>query len=511
MPTQPQVTPTNDKFWTNRHNTFIQAIDNLFDIANGDTGNSVNDYNATTVAIQQLIARAVTEKKAIRALGGGWSFTKVAATDGWLINTKQLNMAFTLTVGSVAPQYKGQAGQLLFAQCGMSIQELNTYLKNTGKSLKTCGASNGQTLVGAFSTGTHGSAIDIGATPDFVTGLHIILSAEKHVWLERASYPVVSDSFVKKLNTELLRDDELFNAAVVSFGSFGFIHGAMIETEPVYLLECYRLRLPLDESMKYIMQTLDFSDAVSLPHGNERPFHFQVVIDQYDVAGGTFCTVMYKRPYKNNYPAPGIEDPTTAGPGDDVPAFLGKVTDLLPVVTALMVNELVKKSYTLYNNIQGTCGEIFTNNNIRGRVLSTALGIPINFAGQVNDLLIRLNGDHGPFTGIFSYRYVKKSSATLAFTKYDHTLILELDGVESAITRNFYEVVWAELEKAGIPYTFHMGKIGNLDPVKMRKIYGADVDRWIAARNKLLPVASMNLFNNQTLKDWGLDIITSSF
>ena len=49
-------------------------------------------------------------------------------------------------------------------------------------------------------------------------------------------YPVASDDFVQWLGAELIRDDDMFNAAVVSFGSFGFIHGIMLETEPICLL-----------------------------------------------------------------------------------------------------------------------------------------------------------------------------------------------------------------------------------------------------------------------------------
>src|SRR6186997_2810 len=118
MPTQPTITPTNNKTWTNRHNTFTQSIDNLFDIANGKTGVAINDYNATTAAIQAFIGKAITANKTIRALGGGWSFSKVAATDGWILDTKQLNMLFTVRSTSISPQYTGNQDQLLFAQCG---------------------------------------------------------------------------------------------------------------------------------------------------------------------------------------------------------------------------------------------------------------------------------------------------------------------------------------------------------------------------------------------------------
>ena len=501
----PLLTPTNNRSWTNRHETFTQDIDNLFNVSNPNTGSVLNDYNTTTLTIKQLLTAGLEQGKSVRALGGGWSFTKVATTDGWMVDTKRLNMAMNIRESSVSSAYLGDKSQLLLAQCGMSVQELNNVLEGSGRALKTCGASNGQTIVGAFSTGTHGSAIDLGATQDFIVGLHVIVSPAHDIWLERASYPVVSDAFVAKLNTTLVRDDELFEAVVVGLGSMGFIHSVMLETEPKYLLECYRIPVDLDNSLKHIMQTLDFSGVSQLPHGSERPFHFQVVIDPFDNAAKSIVTVMYKRSYTSDYEKPQVDDPGAAGPGDDVPAFLGKITDSIPFLTPLIVSQLVKRSYKLYRNIRGTCGEIFTNNNIRGKVLSTALGIPVEFALQVNDILMEVNRSDGPFTGIFSYRYTRKSGATLAFTRFDHTLVLELDGVESAITRRFYDVVWQALEDAGIPYTFHWGKINNLDAEKTRRMYGNDLDRWLSARNELLPPEMRDVFSNDTLRDWGLD------
>jgi len=69
----------------------------------------------------------------VRALGGGWSFSPVAATDGIIINTKPLNYGFTLAQ-SAHPQYRGDPASLFFAQCGMSISELNHNLRSAGKS-----------------------------------------------------------------------------------------------------------------------------------------------------------------------------------------------------------------------------------------------------------------------------------------------------------------------------------------------------------------------------------------
>ncbi|MES2777196.1 MAG: FAD-binding protein [Bacteroidota bacterium] len=504
MLTKPLIKPTNLKSWTSRHATFTQKLDNLLEMRNGDTGNVTEDYNAMTRIILDLVGKAIKANVRIRALGGGWSFTKVAATEGWLLDTKQLNMVFNIGKASVSTAYKGSNTNLVFAQCGNSVKELNDFLRTKNKSLKTSGASNGQTVVGAFSTGTHGSAIDFGSTPDFITGLHIVVSKDRHVYLERASYPVVSTAFIQKLQTELIRDDELFNAALVSFGSFGFIHGVMVEAEDLYLLECYRQRLPIDATLKKLMETLDFSKANFLPYKTERPFTFQALINQYDLDGGAYITTMYKRPYHTNYTPPPVNT-EKAGPGDDLPTFIGKLTELVPVVTSVIVNLLVKSSYTLINKEQGTLGEIFYNTDTRGKVLSTALGIPISAVNQVTDILIELNKKHGPFAGILSYRYVKKTEALLGFTKFGHTCILELDGVESSGTKKFYDIVWKELEARNIPFSFHWGKINNLNVTRVKKIYGTDRDKWLAARNKLLPPTSMAIFTNQLLTDMGLD------
>jgi FAD/FMN-containing dehydrogenase len=154
------------------------------------------------------------------------------------------------------------------------VRQLNEYLQQRGRSLKTAGASNSQTIAGAFSTGTHGSAVRVGAMQDFVVGLHLIVGEDRHIWLERASYPVVSDRFIERLGAEPIRDDTLFNAALVSFGGFGIIHAAMIETEPIYLVEAHRQRVPLGDALKHTIDTLDFSEA-PVPHPARRRTTFK--------------------------------------------------------------------------------------------------------------------------------------------------------------------------------------------------------------------------------------------
>jgi FAD/FMN-containing dehydrogenase len=500
---------TGNKSWTNRHETFTQVIDNLYNLGNNNSGNVLADYNDATQSIQKIIKEAVDANKQLRVLGGEWSWTKIAAATGILLNTKSLNLSFQIGAGNVSKNYTKLPADLYFAQCGNSVKELSDRLRTTNRSLKTTGASNGQTIVGAMSTGTHGSAIDVGSVPDYVVGLHIIVSPTRHVYLERKSYPVVSDSFVKALNAELVQDDGLFNAALVSFGCFGFIHGVMIETVPLFLYQCYRLRMPMDNDLFLLMETLDFTNTkIKLPFGKERPYHFQTLINPYETNGAN-VTVMYHRPYKAGYTPPSMSPGIR--PGDDAPAFIGNITDAVPNAVPILVNKLIAASYAPYNNMWGTHSEIFTNTDIHGKVLSCALGVSLDRVGKVRQLLMDINKTSGPFAGVFAFRFVKGTMATLGFTRFPETCVIELDSVLSKESYKFYNSVWDELVRQNIPFTFHWGKILQLDAIKIRTMYTDQrVNNWLAARKTLMQdEGSMRAFTNESMQLWGLDGIAA--
>ena len=495
---------TGQQLWTNRHQTFTQRIADLYDLGNENTGNTLADYNDATAGLQKLIAEAIVANRPMRALGGEWSWTKIAATTGVLLNTKPLNLSFRINKGNVSALYPHQPEDLYFAQCGVSVKELNNRLRQHNRSLRTSGASNGQTIAGAISTGTHGAAIDVGAVQDFVVGLHIIAGPSKHIWLERKTYPVVSDDFAVKLQTTIVRDDELFNAALVSFGSFGIIHGVMLETDPLFLYEAHRIKVAIDDRLFHTMQTLDFSNA-GLPNGAERPYHFQVFINPYDTTRQAFINVMYKRPFGPYTPFPPF--PTGIGPGDDAPSFIGRITDTVPALVPVVVNNLIGGSYKPFDKLMGTHAEFFNNASLQGKVMSTAAAIPVHETGRVTEALKKLNKTEGRFTGVFAYRFVKGTKATLGFTRFDPTCVLELDGIYSSLTMRFYQAFWNMLLQEGIPHTFHWGKMFEADSARIRRMYSEGaVDNWIWSRNAVLENRECKaVFDNPLLQQWGLD------
>jgi FAD/FMN-containing dehydrogenase len=472
---------TGQHYWQNYHRNLTEGVTHIVDVWNPDpSASTLEGYNATTRGLQEAIGYALHNHLELRAVGGRWSWAPVAVTDGVLLNTRPLNYRFR-----IGPQFRASQQDprtLLFVQCGTSIADLNTYLKARQLSLKTSGASNGQTIAGALSTGTHGAAIDVGAVPDYVVGLHLVCSPTgKTVWLERKSDPVTTDGFADKLGATRTADDDLFNAALVSFGSFGIIHGVLIEVSPLYYLQAWRKVMPRAD-LKKAMERLEFA-GVQLPR-QDRPFHFQVVLNPYDKANA-YVTVMYRYPSPQSDCQPS-KPAGKIGPGENALEIIGAITDAAPDIVPATVSTVIKAEYGEYAGVCGTHGEIFGDTTTQGRTFSTAMGIPLANVTQAVEVAEQAVHDHEA-PALVALRYVKSSRGTLAFTSHgERTCVLEMDGPWSARTQAACEQAWKKLTDDGIPYTFHWGKVNNLDDQRVRSMYGDRVKNWLAARRALL-------------------------
>ncbi|HEX5726388.1 MAG TPA: FAD-binding protein [Longimicrobiaceae bacterium] len=497
-----QLRATGQRSLVTKHQTYTLRLRELFDLRNPRTGDLLQQYNATTAVIRQLIGRAVAERVRMRALGGNWSFSRVANTDGWLVNTKPMNLDFRILATLVHPAYTGDRAGLRFCQGGCEIVELNQRLLRDGRSLRTTGASNGQTIAGALATGTHGSAIAVGAIPEYVVGLHLVVGPDRHVYLERASRPAAADAFAARLGAELVRDDALFDAALVSFGSFGVVHGVMIETDPLFVLDFKRQRRTLDDGLRRAIETLDFSRA-GLPRGAEAPYHFQVVLNPFDSQRGAYVATAYRGPVPPGFTPPPPQ-PNGVGPGDDLLSFVGQLSDAVPQVISLVAGQLLGRAYRDLA-VRGTLGDIFTATRTEGKATATSFGVPLDRAGEVREIVSDLNRREGPFAVLQSYRYVRATRATLGFTRFGPTCcVFELDGGASRRTAEYFRRVWQVFRERGIPHTFHWGKEFPQDPGSIRAAYGGAVDRWIAARERLLAPEVRRVFSNDLLENIGL-------
>lgn len=496
--------------WENWHHTIREPIEGIYELHyppdNPQTTPAV--LNSCTQDIQLAIKTAKARGLTLRAAGSAWSLSTAGIADsGIMLDTSRLKGRVKLNDGNIDPAYPGddsdRRGLFLF-QCGNLIAEINKLLESDAhrRAMRTTGAANGQTIVGASATGTHGSVIGRGAIHDQIVGLHLIVNEHRHVWLERVSRPVVKPAFAALLGAELIRSEALFNAAVMSFGSFGVIHNVLLETRPRFLLDAETYApVAFDQDLRDLIATLDPSTHPKLK-GKGDPYFLQIVVNPH--SADAMINVMYERGWRTSHIPDYRMKAGKIGPGYDSLSVVGKIFEankqIIPPFFKLMEMFIDKKPRT------GSWGELFGYKAPQTKVGSGTVAVAHEDALKTIDLLIDLNKEIGPVPLVFGLRFVDRSDALLAFNRFDRTMVVSMDGIANGQAETFFRVSAERMEQAGIRYTQHWGKTNAYTPDRIRAAYGhGRVDSWIAARHQLMPdPADRAVFDNVYIRERGL-------
>ena len=508
--------------WTNWHETVsgeIEGIDKVYYPPDRPVFGS-DAINRCTRQIQRSIASAKVRRLAYRGVGRGWSLSEAPLTDGIMLDNSVLLGRKRLFANQLDPAYSGDAearNGLCLIQCGNYISELNEWLENdTNKlSFRTTGAANGQTIIGATSTGTHGSALDAGALHDHIVGIHLLAGESRQYWIERASYPVVKAALPQSLNAELIRDDDIFNAVVMGLGAFGIVHNVAIEARPRFLLDAYNYdtdrqgnRLTLNSAMRNRIANLDFTTdpALDPPGKSGRPYFFQPIINPNSNPPEVLVTQMYEKPWADGYHPDYRIKQGTFGPGWDFVTVAGAALDLFQDLVPLFSRLVAQQMFAL-GHTTGSWGESFGYKTLRTKVASGTVAVPLDRALETLDILLDLNADIGPVPLVFGCRYVRKSPALLAFSRWDPTFVVSIDGIHNDDSLEFLEKIPERMEVNGIPFTQHWGKTNGYTRQRIETAFGNDYGKWIAARHHLLPdPADRAMFTNGLMRACGLDV-----
>jgi len=481
------------KLWTNLHESVSSMTSDLITTGNAKVGTIQEKFNDTAVEIAQLLSDTLISQKKIRPCGGKWSITPVAFEKTAIIETDHLNLRWTPAVAEINSTVIQDHKNLLFAQCGAKIKSLSIYLRDRKKSLKASGASNGQTIAGAISCGTHGSAIDFGSIHDSVIGLNIIVNKNKNYYIQRASRPAMNETFATSIHALLVNDDDLFNAALVSMGCFGFIHGVMLEVEDWFMLKNYTKNISMTDANQ-LMDTLQF-DAVNLPTGPEsgqRPYHFKLLINPFNPHKNPKAEILYKKPGPDKYVRPALNDESTYP--KDALGFIAKITQNLPGTDKLTINLLESSIFPKdIDGAEALLYDTFSDTSLHGKTFACAIGIPLENTRQTLTILLKLIHDYGSIPAIFALRFIKKNKALMAFSRFEHTCVFEIDGVRNQKMNDYINRIPAALRQTNIPFTFHWGKDNPADQQMITEMYGADFQLWIKQKSKIMnsPEAAM--------------------
>jgi hypothetical protein len=484
----------------------------------GDLPDPFDRYNDATSEIKKLIKDARDANQGFRAVGSKWSMSSIAHHQDRMHFNSLLNIKIPVHSGDLHTSTNYNAKNLFFLECGNQIKEISKFLEDRGKSLKTTGASNGQTIAGCISTGVHGSAIDVGSVQDYVVGINLItgFGPNDNIYIERNSDPALNDNFVSNFNARVIRNDDLFNAALVSLGSFGFIHGVVIEAEDRFLLKRYVKKINKETALK-LATTLNFKNsAFKIPGETDangdglRPYHYKVFINPYNDQDEYAVEAIYKKPYDPDYktkfgdPVPFMKEFVYR----DLIYLLIKISESFPkaipkFIQALNAAILPKEDKV----VVGKLSEIFWDAGYQGRAFALSFGVDHKDSEKALKVLTDLARDEGPIPGIYAMRFIKQSDATLAFSKFPFTCMIEIDGIQWEGTNKiislekFAQRMIEVLKAAQIPFTIHWGKNANWSfPGLVDHMFGAEAAKWKNIRNALLSEEMAELFSNDFLK-----------
>ena len=217
-----EIIHLGQQVWTNYHKTAACNLKDRIELANGEETNGRAYLKSVADAVLELLKEAKQYHIPVRPVGAGWSPAPInVVEDGWLVETMRLNRTFKLARTDVHEDSDIEAESLLLVQCGATVDEVYESAEQLGRSLKTGGASNGQSFAGACATGTHGSVWTEGGIQDHVRAVQLV-TPEKILWVSPKK-AVLSDDFIAQTGAEIIRDDKIFAACQLHVGCMGFI------------------------------------------------------------------------------------------------------------------------------------------------------------------------------------------------------------------------------------------------------------------------------------------------
>lgn len=481
-------------------------------------------YHDAAAEIQRLLKLSLTEGKGFRAIGSSWSLNHIGQHHEHMHFNRGMNLRRAISTEDVHTGSSYKADNLFFFQCGTRVKEINNYLFNFGKSLKTSGASNGQTIAGCISTGVHGSAHDVGSMQDYVVGINLIIgpNPDDVVYLERAGKPALSDAFAAKLKARVIRNDGLFQAALVGLGSFGFIHGVVIEAEDLFLLNRYVTGMDRAEAFR-LAGTLDFRNSTFRIPGEldaqgkpNTPHHFKIFMNPYRHDAELRVELIYKKPYRKDYPdpVPRVRKALYTEFITGMASIIRRVPNGIPAMSRVLEQAALPPENADPNiPITGTHAEIFFDSVQQGPAFACEFCVPLNKAETAYNLLSALCRDEGPIPGLFAMRFIKQSEATLGCPAFPYTCMLEIDGIiwkarkKHISLQQFCKRSIQVLKDNGIPFTIHWGKTADWAyPGLVDYMYGNKATRWREYRSALLSKEMARVFSNKFLDETGLSV-----
>lgn len=513
MPDFPYTQEHSSVKWRNFHGTIGPITIPMYcvlDVPSELGANPPHAFRRHGDALQAIIQHCVDASKPLRVVQPGWSFSSIVEPSEVAVDLGNLNQIYLVNANWLTSAYRDDSyitgRRPVFIQSGAEISHINYQLGQKNLALQTSGASDGQRIGGCIATGTHGAAIDVGAVHDTVLGLHVILGNGTGVFLHPKTNPCFTAEVAAWLEsvtgvpTTDTPDDSLFHAAQVSLGSLGVVHGVILEAVPIYKLRrVVTLHDSKDQELWNALHTLETGPLH--PDTQMKPYHVEVVINPYkrNRKEDAFVCLMWKDNADGERPLP---EPRPKSPyPSDILSLVGQFSDSIdiPVLADVVgfrrkLTKIIRKRYPLGETPALFPGQVFGSATFP---IPKGIGADTEMVVDTVDAQRAFNVIRGVLTsraregehllGVVGMRFTASTKALLGLNVKAPSCFIDLPSVRNEEALHLYQLIWEELERDGINFTCHWGKIGGFDRSRIDQYFGPDrVEEWLRAREKLL-------------------------
>lgn len=387
-------------------------------------------------ALIDVVAQATEQGKRIRMTGSGHSHSDVAVTDDILLTPYKLNNPLNLD----RTRLKNPDDPLLArVQSGIRIRELNRHLDRQGLALQNMGGYDGQTIVGAAMTGTHGSGLDYGPIASQILSLQMVSEGGHLLQIEPANGitdPAIFPGTLEEnpaIPITLIQDDTVFNSIVVSIGSMGIVYSVTLQADRKFWLREVRTLAKWNE----IKAPGGFLDRLlkgePLSDGEQQPDYYELQYNPYPVNGDH--SILITERYKSYEPLKTTGERGQAGTTllsgliTVVEQPLSWLLNNFPALAPVLIEQSLKsQSDPGYNAVSYKIFNIGVVNNTNAIAVESAFDLEQTIPAMERAFSIagKLKDEQGVVhSAPASVRFVKASDALIAMQYGRPSMILE--------------------------------------------------------------------------------------
>jgi hypothetical protein len=501
-----QVTRHGQQIWCNYHQTAECNLGDRIELLNGDEANGRAHLKGVAETVLALLKEAKHCRIPVRPIGAGWSPSPInVVEDGWLVETLRLNRTFKLSAKDLHADCDVAADSLLLVQAGATVDEVYESAEEIGRSLRTGGASNGQSFAGACATGTHGSVWREGGIQDHVRAVQLV-TPDRILWISPKK-AILSDDFIAQTGSQIIRNDRIFAAAQIHVGAMGFVTAMLIETDPIYMVQ------NIQKAEKIKREHIDwlcrgefkkFSCEFGL---NEEPYFQQLILNPFDPFDKkSLLRFLYKRPHDASIPPP---PPGQMGAGYDALTLLGRAMAESDWFKGEILQLAMEQAYPDNRDVDdppaiATWGNTTEEHAPIASLFNGSVTMDRSKLSEAFDLIIDSFRRGGGCT-VVTLRFVRQAQGLLAPAHWPDNVVIDFDGPNVESSHQGYKNVVEALDDAGIAFTRHWGKTNNLDEHRVKRDYEQNFANWKWAQAQVMPdAADRRVFANDELVKLGL-------